>query len=127
MPTDRSQELAKIFSSNVNYYIRRKNINRADVARDLEVPYTTFVDWTKGIKFPRMDKMEKLADYFGVTIDDLLTPKDSKTSSQDEVWEMRAELRQRPELKVLFDMSKKATKEDVEKAIQMMEIFIGKK
>lgn len=44
MPTDRSQELAKIFSSNVNYYIRGKNINRADVARGLEVPYTTFVE-----------------------------------------------------------------------------------
>ena len=77
-----------------------------------------------------------MAKIFGIDKADLIeeNKKSCKQSiakppkiKKDEVWEMREKLQQRPELKVLFDMSSKATKEDVEKAIQMMEIFIGKK
>ena len=75
-----------------------------------------------------MDKIEKLANLFGIKMIDLIEEKNfDDLPEKDEIWEIRAKLRQRPELKVLFDMSSKATKEDIEKAIQMVEIFISKK
>ena len=127
MSEENAIRLKKIFAKNLNYYLQKKGVDKRTFAKEIDTPYFTVVDWAKGAKYPRMDKVERIANYFNITMSDLIEEKGNRTSPQDEVWEMRAELQQRPELKVLFDMSKKATKEDVEKAIQMMEIFISKK
>ena len=119
-----SIRLKQIFSANLNYYMALTKKSRDDISKALKVPYMTVSDWCRGFKYPRMDKIEKLANLFGIKMTDLIEEKDfDNLEDKDEVWEIRAELQQRPELKVLFDMSKKATKEDVEKAIQMMEII----
>lgn len=39
---------------------------------------------------------------------------DENCEGNDEVWRLRDELRTRPEMQVLFSLSKKATKEDIE-------------
>ncbi len=39
---------------------------------------------------------------------------DENDEGNDEVWRLRDELRTRPEMQVLFSLSKKATKEDIE-------------
>ena len=120
--------LRQIFSANLNYYMELTKKSRDDICKALKVPYMTVSDWCRGFKYPRMDKIEKLANLFGIKMTDLIEEKDfDDLPEKDEIWEIRAKLRQRPELKVLFDMSSKATKEDVEKAIQMVEILTNKK
>lgn len=120
--------LRQIFSANLNYYMELTKKSRDDICRALNIPYMTVSDWCRGFKYPRMDKIEKLANLFGIKMIDLIEEKNfDDLPEKDEIWEIRAKLRQRPELKVLFDMSSKATKEDIEKAIQMVEIFISKK
>ena len=49
---------------------------RRDVADAIGVSYFTFTDWVKGKTYPRMDKVEKLAKYFGVKISDLVEKND---------------------------------------------------
>lgn len=129
-------DLAKVFSKNFNRYLAQSQKTRQDICDILNVPYSTISSWSQGKRYPRIDKIEALAKIFGIDKADLIeeNKKNCKQSiakspkiEKDEVWEMREKLQQRPELKVLFDMSSRATKEDVEKAIQMMEIFIGKK
>ena len=123
-----TQRLLNDFKKNLNYYMKQTGKTREEISKLLGIPYNTVGDWIKGSKFPRMARLEKLAILFGVNKSDLIEEKDfDNLDDKDEVWEIRAKLQQRPELKVLFDMSSKATKEDVEKAIQMMEIFISKK
>lgn len=61
-----------IFASNLNYYMNEKGKSRKDVAEAIGVSYFTLTDWVKGKKFARMDKVEKLAQYFGVKISDLI-------------------------------------------------------
>ncbi|MBQ5655913.1 MAG: helix-turn-helix transcriptional regulator, partial [Bacteroidaceae bacterium] len=39
------------------------------------VSYYTLTDWVKGKKYPRMDKVEKLANYFGILKSDLIEEK----------------------------------------------------
>ena len=46
--------------------------SRKEVADAIGVSYFTFTDWVKGKTYPRMDKVEKLANYFGVKISDLI-------------------------------------------------------
>lgn len=65
----------KIFSNNLNYYMDINDKTRKDVADAIGVSYFTFTDWAKGKTYPRMDKVEKLADYFGILKSDLIEDK----------------------------------------------------
>ena len=61
-----------IFAENLNYYMREYEKSRRDVCEALGVSYYTFTDWVKGKKYPRMDKVEMLAKYFGILKSDLI-------------------------------------------------------
>lgn len=41
------------------------------VAKDLGIGRSTFSEWKRGDYTPKFDKLKKIADYFGVTTDDL--------------------------------------------------------
>ena len=51
---------------------------RRDVCEALGFSYYTFSDWVNGKKYPRMDKVEMLASYFGVLKSDLIEDKKEK-------------------------------------------------
>lgn len=60
-----------------NYVKLRDERNLTDyaVAKDTGVPRSTFTDWKRGRCTPKVEKLMKLADYFGVSIDDLVRPR----------------------------------------------------
>ena len=58
--------------------------NQADIATLLNVSQAAVSNWCKGIKMPRMDKVQALADYFGVNKSDLLEEKDSNGLSSSD-------------------------------------------
>lgn len=62
----------EIFSKNLQYYMRINNKDRNEVARDLNIPYSTLADWYNGNKYPRIDKIQLLADYFNIKKSDLV-------------------------------------------------------
>lgn len=55
--------------------MEQKGKDRRQVCEDLGFKYTTFTDWYNGKKYPRIDKIEMLADYFGVLKSDLIEDK----------------------------------------------------
>lgn len=61
-----------IFARNLQMYMDMYGKSRKDVSDALGVSYYTFTDWVKGKKYPRMDKVEKLAAYFGILKSDLI-------------------------------------------------------
>ena len=56
-----------------------KDSNR--VCDDLGFKYSTFNDWYNGNKYPRIDKIEMLSNYFGVMKSDLIEDKQSLPSN----------------------------------------------
>lgn len=67
-----STDLRMIFSRNLNNIMQKKKKSQADIVRDLKLGQSTVSSWMLGIKYPRIDKMQLLADYFGVSITDLV-------------------------------------------------------
>lgn len=65
----------EIFSGNLKFYMQKFDKTRNDVCDDLGFKYTTFSDWVNGKKYPRIDKIEMLANYFGVEKSDLIEDK----------------------------------------------------
>ena len=72
MSNNKSKE---IFSANLENLMSSKGIDRNKLCADLGLKYTTVRDWLKGITYPRIGKIELLADYFGVNKSDLIEDK----------------------------------------------------
>lgn len=64
-----------IFAENLRRYMKENDKSRKEVSEALGVSYYTFSDWVNGKKYPRMDKVEKLAKYFGILKSDLIEDK----------------------------------------------------
>jgi transcriptional regulator with XRE-family HTH domain len=62
----------EIFSRNLNRYLRLSGKTQKEVAAAVDISTGTFCDWTKGRAYPRMDKVQKLAEYFGIRMSDLV-------------------------------------------------------
>ena len=72
-PNDEEQK--KIFAKNLNYYISKSGKMQNEIAKDLGFPATTFNTWCMGKVMPKMGKVQKLADYFGIGKTDLVDEK----------------------------------------------------
>lgn len=73
---------------------------------------------------PYAERLAKVADYFGVTTGYLLgDTEDDPTEyyTDPEVSIITQQLKDRPELKILFDASKNLKKEDIEFVLDMIE------
>lgn len=76
--------------------------------------------WETGVNssFVNKNNIVKISKHFGVSVDYLLGTKDDIDL---ELSEYLTELKNRPEMRTLFKVSKGTTKEDVEKAIKIIE------
>lgn len=72
----------EIFSKNLRYYMTINNKTRNDVCKDLDFKYTTFTDWYNGNIYPRIDKIEQLANYFRIEKSDLIEDKSNIDNKQ---------------------------------------------
>lgn len=65
----------EIFAKNLKYYMKYFKKDRNDICNDLNIPYTTFADWYNAVTYPRIDKIEMLANYFDIKKSDLIEDK----------------------------------------------------
>lgn len=72
-----------VFAANLQKYMDARGKTRRDVCADLGFSYYTFSDWVNGKKYPRMDKVEMLANYFGIKKSDLIEDKEEKKEKTD--------------------------------------------
>lgn len=72
-----------VFATNLKRYMALKGKSRKDLASDLKISYYTVTDWVNGKKYPRMDKVEKLADYFGILKSDLIEEKQRQSTESE--------------------------------------------
>ena len=59
-----------------------KGVKDADVVRETGITKSTFSDWKSGRSKPKNEKLQKIADYFGVTVDYLMTGKEPEEQSE---------------------------------------------
>lgn len=62
----------EVMSKNIKKYMKIKNVDRRRMSKDLKVSYTTLSDWINAKTYPRIDKIELMANYFGVSKSDLV-------------------------------------------------------
>lgn len=65
----------QIFIKNLRHYLNANQKTQTEVAAAINVPISTFSTWMLGKAFPRMGKVQALADYFNCSISDLIMDK----------------------------------------------------
>ena len=73
-----------IFAYNLKKQMELHGKSRNDICQALGISYFTVSDWVNGKKYPRMDKVEMLANYFGILKSDLIEDKE-ETNSPDQI------------------------------------------
>lgn len=72
-----------IFSKNLKYYIDKCGKDRRELAEIWGFPYSTLSEWINGRKYPRIDRIEIMADYFGILKSDLIEEKMTEEKEKD--------------------------------------------
>lgn len=73
----------EIFSKNLKKYIERSGKDRKELANIWGFPYSTVSEWVNGRKYPRIDRIEIMADYFGILKSDLIEEKMTEERKKD--------------------------------------------
>lgn len=60
------------FARNLQFYMERAGKNQKEMAEIVGVSAPTLHDWLRGKKMPRMNKVQKMSEYFGVSLSDLI-------------------------------------------------------
>ena len=112
-----------MFIEKVKELLKEKGITKNKLLTDLQLGKNSFVNWESRGTVPSGEVLAKIANYFGVSVDYLLGNEEQKAApaSEDaELAELLEELKTRPEMKMLFSVTKGATKADVEKAVNII-------
>lgn len=65
----------KVVSRNIARLVSQTGKSRKEICAEMGIGYSTFSEWANGRSYPRPDKIEMLAQYFGVNKSDLIEEK----------------------------------------------------
>nr|DAE50955.1 MAG TPA: repressor protein [Caudoviricetes sp.] len=123
-------EIMSDLYSKIESLCHEKGITITTMCRECGASRGSLTDLKQGRKKRlNADTLSKIAAYFGVSVDYLLGNEQKEkpvTNPDDELNEYLEELKNRDEMKMLFSLAKGATKEDVEKAVKIIEALMGK-
>lgn len=60
-------ENKRVMARNILKYLHEQDLTAADLCKDLGIKSNTFSDWVNAKSYPRIDKIEMMANYFGVS------------------------------------------------------------
>lgn len=75
-----NKDYKQIFANNLNRILTERGVSQIELAKMLGVSKSIVSEWCKGSKTPRMDKVQMIANKFGLLLTDLMEDKSQKTS-----------------------------------------------
>ena len=110
----------EVFAKNLIYYMNRKGITQKELSEIIGVSAPTVNDWSKAKKYPRIDKIEMMADYFGILKSDLIEDKALKTEPE-EMAVLAASIMRDSELLEMIKKFRKLSEKNKNAVIQMID------
>ncbi len=120
------RDFKTIFSRNLNKQLDMHGITQLELAKAIDVGTSSVSYWCKGIKIPRMDKIDAMCEYFGIKRSDLM--EDSLENSNKEYYYLNDETKaiaqaafENPDMKVLFDVARDISPDELKAHIEFMQ------
>lgn len=105
-----------------------KGVRPADVSRATGISTATMTSWKQGKYTPKMDKLQKVADYFGVSIDYLTSGDSSQPDGYyvyGETAEVANEILKNSDMRLLFDAARGSDPDALRMAAAMLRKMKG--
>ena len=67
----------EIMAKNIRHYMSAFNVTQTEICNTLGIKMPTFSDWVNAKSYPRIDKIELLANYFDISKADLVEERSS--------------------------------------------------
>lgn len=109
--------------------LQKHGVTPYKVAKEAGVTQTALSNWKTGRSTPTTKTLQKIADYFGVTVDYLMTGEEKDGDRyylNDETAQVAQEIFENKELRALFDVQKNMDPEDL-KALHQMALALKRK
>lgn len=118
------------FIKRLNSILQKRNLSQADLSKMTGIRSSSISDWLSGKYEPKQDKIAIIADALKVSPVWLIGYDDSTPTDKIEGYYVDLEtakyaemLRTRPEARLLFSASRGISKEDMEKAVEYIELL----
>jgi transcriptional regulator with XRE-family HTH domain len=96
-------------------------LTQAQLASKLSLSKANISKYESDTIQPNFETLGVISSLFGVSVDYLLGKEEKPVNEGDELNVYLEELKNRPEMRMLFSLAKGATKEDVERAVAIIE------
>ena len=108
----------EVLAKNLAYYVEQSGMDQKVIAEDIGVAPSTFNEWMKAKKYPRIDKIEMLANYFGILKSDLIeaVAEDGYSPSEPKLTEGE---------KTLLDLFNRVPEDKQKLVLQMIRAALG--
>lgn len=110
--------------------LQKLNVTPYKISKETGVTQTTLSNWKNGKSTPSTANMQKIADYFNVSIDYLMTGEENEGGEKyylnEETAEMAQKIFENKELRALFDVQSDMQPEDL-KALHDMALALKRK
>lgn len=110
----------EVMSKNLKIYMEKKGITQKELAEIVGVAPSSVNDWLRAKKYPRIDKIEIMAQYFGILKSDLIEDKSMK-ENPDEMAVLAASILRDPELLEMIKKFRNLTDKNKIAVLQMIE------
>lgn len=114
----------EVFSRNLKKHMARSGKDRKSIADDLDFPYSTVTEWVNGKKYPRIDRIEKMAEYFGISKSDLIEDFESIKKDNDRLACIIVKLRTNKELLDVVERLVSLDKTKLESLKRLLDSFV---
>lgn len=105
----------EVFARNLAMYLQRSGRSQREMADIVGVSSSTFNDWMKGRKYPRIDKIEFMANFFGIKKSDLIEDKKENSPSDLVVTEGEA---------LMLELFRQIPKDRQQEALDLLRIAL---
>ena len=114
----------EIMAKNLKFYIERSGKSQKELAELVGVAASTFNDWVKGKKYPRIDKIEILSNYFGILKSDLIEDKEEMHKKNDTLSDIIIKLRMNEDFLSLVESLDKLKPEQLASVKQIVDVLL---
>lgn len=116
-------KLNQLIATRLSYYMEERGVTQNELAEYMNVSQATVSNWCKGIKSPRMDKIDRICLYFNIKHSDLIEERKKEADPyciNDETHEIAQTLHDNPDMRTLFDMGRKMSPERLRVHVDFM-------
>lgn len=109
------------FGTRLKYLRKQDNVTQQELASSLGISKSTISMYENGNREPDFETLESIADFFNVPMNTFFPNGKAPSAPDSDLDRYLTMLRDRSEMRMLFDVSENATKEQIEAIVKFIE------